>query len=466
MQEETYKVKITLEKQYKVEVEKEVEDIHVLMLKGEKGDPANVINDHSSSTTEAYSANYVNGHFTAGSGTIGSPLYPIYLDNGTIKRCNVWANGNNWGRTVMVDGSGVMEAGKYIDFHNTASGTSDFDARLEVVGTNILRVSNTDSDFQLPSPSGTPTVSLRELGNSLFEKRYQNSSNASSYNSGWIYLGSCAANDNGANFYSMEIEGRVGGFVAANDAFKLNLMLANRPQALAKGYLIGPSAKINNQFDVVAYQDTNATTGQRTRWYLHQKTNYASVDIAVRYHTGSSFSDRWSFTKSSTEPSGVKVYSLTDDITTGGKNVIWFDTTNAVVNGGVKDDGITTSMIQDAAVTSDKIDFTTTSGTLQSLDNNQSWGESRYSIWGDRVTIYFINIRLSGNKDNTFTLPDILAPAERAMTSLAVSASNFDVIGSARADIQTNKNIQIRQSTNAVYGNGEVVYYRTPPVEN
>lgn len=55
MQEQTYKVK--------VEFENPVDGVKVLMLKGEKGDkgdPAGVVNEHSASTTDAYSANYVN----------------------------------------------------------------------------------------------------------------------------------------------------------------------------------------------------------------------------------------------------------------------------------------------------------------------------------------------------------------------------------------------------------------------
>lgn len=41
------------------------------------------------------------------------------------------ASGNRWGVIPFVDGSGVMEIGKYIDAHNAAADTSDFTTRLD-----------------------------------------------------------------------------------------------------------------------------------------------------------------------------------------------------------------------------------------------------------------------------------------------------------------------------------------------
>jgi hypothetical protein len=48
------------------------------------------------------------------------------------------ASGNRWGVTAEVASNGVMEVGRYIDFHYTDEDTSDYGARLDYDGTNIV----------------------------------------------------------------------------------------------------------------------------------------------------------------------------------------------------------------------------------------------------------------------------------------------------------------------------------------
>jgi hypothetical protein len=48
------------------------------------------------------------------------------------------ASGNRWGVTAEVASNGVMEIGRYIDFHSTDGDTSDYGARLDYDGTNIV----------------------------------------------------------------------------------------------------------------------------------------------------------------------------------------------------------------------------------------------------------------------------------------------------------------------------------------
>ena len=48
------------------------------------------------------------------------------------------AFGNRWGVTAEVASNGVMEVGRYIDFHFTDGDTSDYGARLDYDGTNIV----------------------------------------------------------------------------------------------------------------------------------------------------------------------------------------------------------------------------------------------------------------------------------------------------------------------------------------
>lgn len=59
------------------------------------------------------------------------------------------ASGSYWNNGYLkVNGDGVMEGGKYLDFHNTNATTSDYSTRLMCTG-------DTKNEVQLPSGSGT-----------------------------------------------------------------------------------------------------------------------------------------------------------------------------------------------------------------------------------------------------------------------------------------------------------------------
>ena len=62
---------------------------------------------------------------------IGGSLTPVYVDSdGKVTACTVSGSGNRWGVLTSVGSDGVMEAGKYIDFHNTDSNTTDYSYRI------------------------------------------------------------------------------------------------------------------------------------------------------------------------------------------------------------------------------------------------------------------------------------------------------------------------------------------------
>ena len=70
------------------------------------------------------------------------------------------ASGNRWGVVPFVDGSGVLEAGRYIDFHTSDGSTADHAGRIDCTGSAFT--------FDLPLlPSGS-----RDLGSS--SARWQN----------------------------------------------------------------------------------------------------------------------------------------------------------------------------------------------------------------------------------------------------------------------------------------------------
>ena len=69
---------------------------------------------------------------------IGGSITPVYVDSeGKITACNKAVSGNWWDALISIDADGVMEVGKYLDFHTTSTGTSDYDYRLEASTDNL-----------------------------------------------------------------------------------------------------------------------------------------------------------------------------------------------------------------------------------------------------------------------------------------------------------------------------------------
>jgi cytoskeletal protein CcmA (bactofilin family) len=81
-------------------------------------------------------------------GGISSNFKDLYL-SGTLNGISTTksASGNRWGILPEVESNGVMEIGRYIDFHSTDGDTSDYGARLDYDGTNIVST----NAFSMPS---------------------------------------------------------------------------------------------------------------------------------------------------------------------------------------------------------------------------------------------------------------------------------------------------------------------------
>ena len=89
------------------------------------------------------------GNLKIGDITTGSSDRPTYLNNGVITQCNTPASGN-WFRGVpYVSSGGVMEIGRYIDFHPTNANTSDYTKRIDA-GTGT-----TARTITIPDATGT-----------------------------------------------------------------------------------------------------------------------------------------------------------------------------------------------------------------------------------------------------------------------------------------------------------------------
>ena len=106
------------------------------------------------------------GTITACSSTVGGGATPVYMSSGTITACSMTAPGDRWGVLTSIGGDGVMEVGKYIDFHTTDADTSDYGARL-TCGSSVL-----ESSVKLQAPSFNATSDKRLKENiSSFESK-------------------------------------------------------------------------------------------------------------------------------------------------------------------------------------------------------------------------------------------------------------------------------------------------------
>jgi hypothetical protein len=84
-----------------------------------------------------------------GSSTVGASNTPIYLNGGTATACNQPVSGSWFSSVPYISSGGVMEVGRYIDFHPTSASTLDYNIRLDA-GT-----STTDRIFTFASTGGT-----------------------------------------------------------------------------------------------------------------------------------------------------------------------------------------------------------------------------------------------------------------------------------------------------------------------
>ncbi len=111
-----------------------------------------------------------------------------YFANNSVTYNNLVkpASGDYWTKPASINGSGVIEAGKYIDFHNTAASANNYDVRLQVnsAGQTTVTIPNKTgtmaltSDFNastdvlsaaITAASGyTITGSMRKLGCMIF----------------------------------------------------------------------------------------------------------------------------------------------------------------------------------------------------------------------------------------------------------------------------------------------------------
>lgn len=82
-----------------------------------------------------------------GTANKGSSIKPIYLSAGTPMECTIPSNGAWWSAIPQILQDGVMEVGKYIDFHTTSNGTTDYDVRITAATTGLTISGTTVGTF-------------------------------------------------------------------------------------------------------------------------------------------------------------------------------------------------------------------------------------------------------------------------------------------------------------------------------
>lgn len=84
-----------------------------------------------------------------GSSTIGGSALPIYLNSGAATACASPASGTWFQGIPYISSAGVMEVGRYIDFHPTNTSTLDYSKRIDAGTGTTARV------LTLPDKTGT-----------------------------------------------------------------------------------------------------------------------------------------------------------------------------------------------------------------------------------------------------------------------------------------------------------------------
>ena len=82
-----------------------------------------------------------------GSSNVGSSIKPIYLNAGTPTAVNTPTSGAYFSAVPQIGADGVMEVGKYIDFHATSNTTADYDARITASTAGLILSGTTTGTF-------------------------------------------------------------------------------------------------------------------------------------------------------------------------------------------------------------------------------------------------------------------------------------------------------------------------------
>lgn len=255
------------------------------------------------------------------SGTVGDSGLPVYLNNGTITACSNPSSGAWWDTSARkvprIDASGVIELGKYCDFHATIESTNNYDIRLEASSTSNLILKSADEDGPNFVPSttdkgsiGTSSLRWQEVnarsldGNLRSAFVYDNASNFASYP--WHKFAEMTIAS--ANFDST-ITFLISRTQSASD--KIGILTVwirtNSSKIFSKGYIHFNyhNSGLNPDDFVAVYTDT-ASTSCKVELYCKMIERYGGVIATVlKEHSRVDTIDSWTLTKYTASANGV-----------------------------------------------------------------------------------------------------------------------------------------------------------------
>lgn len=118
----------------------------------------------------------------------GSATLPVYFSGGVPVATTAPKSGAWWSSfTGAINSSGVLEIGRYVDFHSTNAGTSNFDVRLDASSTSLLTMT---------SDSGTPQFCI---SGTLPRLRFTQTTTDKAYSSASCGITVQPANTSGTN---------------------------------------------------------------------------------------------------------------------------------------------------------------------------------------------------------------------------------------------------------------------------
>lgn len=96
---------------------------------------------------------------------VGGSTVPVYIAaTGRATPCNMAASGDWWGALPVINTDGVIEVGKYIDFHTTDTGTTNYDYRLTATTSDLTGSGSLTATTFLKSTTYTSVGSYLTAG--------------------------------------------------------------------------------------------------------------------------------------------------------------------------------------------------------------------------------------------------------------------------------------------------------------
>lgn len=119
----------------------------------------------------------------------GNSNTPVYFSDGVPVAVTLPASGAWWSSEPHIDGSGVLELGKYIDFHATNTSTNNYDMRFDATSTSMVTMT---------SHSGSTTL---RISGTLPMLRFQQTTSGKAYDSSSLGIWCRPADTNGVNMF-------------------------------------------------------------------------------------------------------------------------------------------------------------------------------------------------------------------------------------------------------------------------